>query len=817
MEFSKGAPEFVAQIFPAELEEICKRRRNRNIAPPRVAGKPSTSKGLIGLALSGGGIRSATFSLGVLQALIEEDKFKFIDYVSTVSGGGYIGSCLSSVLNYPRATEDCFRNVRGAEDPPTVKHLRNSSNYLTPGRMFDKLRLPAMLLRGIVLNLFLLIPSIILGVFLTEIINETWHEIDAVSVSPFAVTLPLVAMIYLFAFICRTFKWRFNWDRRNAYELSLSKLLALTIGVLALIPIFWLVRLCVDGWWGDSVKRFFDFTSVEGGLYKALFVVSGLAIFALVINTIQNLSKLSGVVLRCAIGVLGPLIIFSIYLVFCIIFIESPYFDKSYAEVLDRTATNQSCGNGSDNCQHRLNDLLTGKGFKAQGDNIRVQITAPEQTGGDAGGKSQEWKITFPAGNQDQVVIVKRTKGYLFIPELSIFDFLKQWNGPSMRGLADLDRRIHWQFYVAGVLIFLFNIVALDVNISSAHGFYRDRLSKAYLFQQHEDGSITSNDDQRLSALNQRDTIAPYHLLNTVLNLPGSNDPNLRGRNADFFTISKCFSGSEHTGYCRTAQIENLDSHFNLGTAMAISAAAAAPNMGAMTVKSYVFIMTMLNVRLGYWAPNPLMINNAKRRSRWAWPSVGPKYLLKEAFGKLGADDWYVNLSDGGHIENLAIYQLLKRRCKLIIAVDGEADGKFHFGGLVNLIRYADIDMGVNVEVELDGIRMNNNGLSKSHWALGTIHYGKGEEGNEEIGHLLYLKASVSGDENEYVKAYRQANPSYPHQTTADQFFDETQFEVYRALGEHIGRGALEDLAKRETGECGEVRQVLRLQDLDRD
>ena len=808
MKSSKGAPEFVRDVFPAELAEIAKRRGRRNLPPPPSLHRPSTRGGLIGLALSGGGIRSATFSLGVIQALIEKDKFKFIDYISTVSGGGYIGSCLSSVLNQPQAAEACFRNLHGVEDPPTLKHLRNSSNYLIPGRLFDKLRLPAMLLRGIVLNLFLLIPSIILAVFFTEVLNEAWHEVGGLSVSPFAITIPLVVMIYLFAFIRRTFKWRFNWDRRNAYELSLSKLLALTIGVLALIPIFWLVRVCVDGWWGDSVKQFFDFTSSEGGLYKSLVVVAAVGLFALVINTIQNLSKLSRVIVRYFIGVVGPLVIFAIYLLFCIIFVESPYFDETYAQVLDRTANHQPCGSGGDDCQTRLNDLLKGKGFMVGGENIRVQITAPEQTSGAAAGASGEWTMSFRSGDQDRVVIVKREKGYLFIPELSIFDSMRRWSGFSAPALADLDRRIYWQFYAAGVLIFLFNIVALDVNITSGHGFYRDRLSKAFLFQQTEDDSVSSNDDQRLSALNQRDTVAPYHLINAVLNLPGSNDPNLRGRNADFFTISKCFSGSEHTGYCRTAQIERLDSHFNLGTAMAISAAAAAPNMGAMTVKSYVFILTMLNVRLGYWAPNPLWINKAKRRSLWAWPNVGPKYLLKEAFGKLSADDWYVNLSDGGHIENLAIYQLLKRRCKLIIAVDGEADPLLQFGGLVTLIRFAEIDMGVNIQVELDSIRRDKNGLSQIHWALATVHYGAVDDGKEEIGYLLYLKSSLTGDENEYVKAYRRANPGYPHQSTADQFFDETQFEVYRALGEHIGLGALEQLARVEDDACKEVHQA---------
>ena len=206
--------------------------------------------------------------------------------------------------------------------------------------------------------------------------------------------------------------------------------------------------------------------------------------------------------------------------------------------------------------------------------------------------------------------------------------------------------------------------------------------------------------------------------------------------------------------------------------------------------------MTLLNVRLDYWTPNPLIINTAKTLRKWRWPNVGPRYLLKEALGNLNAKGSHVNLSDGGHIENLAIYQLLKRRCKLIIAVDGEADPNMQFGGLVTLIRYAEIDMGITIVIDLDEIRKDKKGLSKSHWALGSIQYGKGEDGKEEIGRLLYIKSSLSGDENEYIKAYHKKNPTFPHQPTSDQFFDETQFEVYRALGEHIACGALEDLKK---------------------
>jgi len=793
MESSVEGPRFDSDIFPAELAEITKRRLTLHLAKPEFSAGPSVKNGLIGLALSGGGIRSATFSLGVIQALVEKGKFKFVDYLSTVSGGGYIGSCVSSVLNHPDASDACLKNIHGGEDPPAVKHLRNSSNYLSPGGLFDRLRLPTILLRGILLNLFLLVPSLILAVFLTEIINELWHETGTYTLSPLVIIIPFIVMTYLFAFIRRWFKKRFDWTKRNAYELNLAKLFALTIFVLCLVPVFWIVRFCVDGWWSENIINLFRVTSLQGGLFKALFVIAGLIVFFIIVNQLQSITRITGLILRYVIGILGPLIIFSVYLVFCIFFIESPYFDQSFADDLNRLARADTPAQESAVSRTKVTNLLKGKGYKISSDRLRVTLISDKSAAGDKNPTDQQWQIFFQAGPSEKSLDVQHKKGYLYIPELSILEGLRNLSGFGLKNFSDLRHVIQWQFYLAGILIFLLNIFVLDVNITSSHGFYRDRLSKAYLFRQKEDGSIISSDAQKMSELNQDSAPAPYHLINTALNLPGSTDPDLRGRNADFFTISKCYCGSQHTGYCSTKQLEHLDNHFNLGTAMAISAAAAAPNMGAMTMKQFVFIMTLLNIRLGYWTPNPKKINAAGNVARWRWPNVGPRHLLKEAFGSLNARGSHVNLSDGGHIENLAIYQLLKRHCQLIIAVDGEADPKMAFNGLVTLIRYADIDMGITINIDLENIRTDEKAISREHWTLGTIQYGRGDDGREETGYLLYIKSSLSGDENEYIRAYHRKYPAFPHQSTADQFFDETQFECYRALGEHIASGALEN------------------------
>jgi hypothetical protein len=296
----------------------------------------------------------------------------------------------------------------------------------------------------------------------------------------------------------------------------------------------------------------------------------------------------------------------------------------------------------------------------------------------------------------------------------------------------------------------------------------------------------------------------------------------LRGRDADYFLFSQKFIGSRITGFCRTANMYDADRRINLASAMAISGAAAAPNMGTSTVKPLVFIMTMLNVRLGYWLPNPRYVFNRfeegrnkqnkkkndlssgglRKRIRKALQRcfdmfllssrVGPLYLLLEMFGFLNEDWPFVNVSDGGHIENLGLYPLLQRKCRLIFAIDGERDpankdNEHSFSGLATAIRHARIDLAIDADIKLTGVGQKDG----RHFALGRIDYGP----KFPHGWLVYIKSSITGDENTYIREYRMRKPSFPHEPTSDQFFDETQFECYRALGFHaaedfLGRSA---------------------------
>ena len=247
---ARSKRKFFEKVFPAELEEIKKRRDRIGIDSEQIGSAPSTANELVGLAISGGGIRSSTFSLGVVQGLASQGLLKGVDYMSTVSGGGYTGSCMSSLLNDPenKPTGEDFplRFTVGGEEPPALTHLRNSSNYLTPGGLLDKLRLPNTLLRGILLNLFIFMPFIMAAVFITEVAYELGPHWDGLTLLLLPLSLLFLLMSIAFPFAIRTLRKRFNWSRRNSYELWLTVPLLIVAVILLLVPLLALTREAIE-------------------------------------------------------------------------------------------------------------------------------------------------------------------------------------------------------------------------------------------------------------------------------------------------------------------------------------------------------------------------------------------------------------------------------------------------------------------------------------------------------------------------------------------------------------------------------------------
>lgn len=328
---------------------------------------------------------------------------------------------------------------------------------------------------------------------------------------------------------------------------------------------------------------------------------------------------------------------------------------------------------------------------------------------------------------------------------------------------------------VAGAMAALFAFIGLNINLTGLHKIYRDMLARAFLPE-------ASLNEQKISETNSTNR-APYHLINSIVNLPSSLNPALRDRRGDFFVFSRYWCGSQAVGYHQTQEWEAKDPHLNVATAMAISGAAASPHMGRGTLPTLSAVMTLLNLRLGYWAVHP----NHKR-------SGVPGFLniVREMTG-LGMSERsaWLNLSDGGHIENMGIYELLRRRCKFVICIDGEADPQSTFEGKLTLVRHAQIDFGVRLEPKLDDVKLDaKSGFSRTHFQLFRIHYPPQKGASASIGLLLYFKLSLTGDETEFIRRYRAIHPDFPHESTINQFYDEEQFEAYRQLGVHVAEGA---------------------------
>lgn len=317
--------------------------------------------------------------------------------------------------------------------------------------------------------------------------------------------------------------------------------------------------------------------------------------------------------------------------------------------------------------------------------------------------------------------------------------------------------------------------LGLDINKTGPQKLYRDQLARSFMGWQ-------SKTVQPLSDVNPTGR-APYHLINAAVNLPSSDNRVLRDRRSDFFLFSKHWLGSAAVGYAETSRWKIDGQPVDLATAMAISGAAASPQMGLSSYPTLSALMALLNIRLGYWIKRP--------DSKWPFDSPGFLCLLKEmtGFGMSESASW-LSVSDGGHIENMGLYELLRRRCKFIICVDGEADPQSTFHGQLTLVRHAQIDLGVTIEPKLDEMRPDRGTkLSRTHAHMFRILYHHKDERPPDVGLLLYMKLSLTGDETELLKRYRLLNPDFPHQSTLDQFFDEEQFEAYRQLGVHIARG----------------------------
>ncbi len=282
---------------------------------------------------------------------------------------------------------------------------------------------------------------------------------------------------------------------------------------------------------------------------------------------------------------------------------------------------------------------------------------------------------------------------------------------------------------------------------------------------------------------------APLHVVNTALNLTAGEKLAWQQRKAESFTVSPLHSGSFYVGYRNSREYGGTDG-ISLGTAVTISGAAASPNQGYHSSPAMAFLLTLLNVRLGSWLGNPGTAG--KNSYNLAHPKSNLHPLGLELTGMSNDQSSLVYLSDGGHFENLGIYEMVLRRCRYIVISDGGCDPKFTFEDLGNAIRKIRTDLGVPIDIKKMYMypRTPDSAFPEGRYvATAAIRY-SAIDGNaaDKDGTLVYLKAGLYSETYFPKDVYNYATESadFPHETTADQFFSESQFESYRALGRHV-------------------------------
>ncbi|MCK5479001.1 MAG: patatin-like phospholipase family protein, partial [Methylococcales bacterium] len=335
--------QFRKDVFPSELEQIRKRRKQLGLPDIPPEHIPSTGLGLVGLALSGGGIRSATFSLGVIQALAKHEFLKKVDYLSTVSGGGFTGSCLSSVLNAKDtgSEQDRFplHYQVGAKEPLGVGHLRNSAHYLAPGGLLDKIRIPALVLRGVLSNLFIFLLIIFMLVLATEVVYEVGQHLQVPLTNLLLGGLTVFIVLAIgFPVIARWLRGGSSWTQRHFWEMMFTVVLLLVLCTVFLIPIFILVDQAIDTSW-EEVKESVTANLLrpfEGRDYTQWLVVFGvLVIFMLASRASEQVSQVGGKIILIALGLLGPAVLGMIYLALVVLQIDSPFITPDELFSLD--------------------------------------------------------------------------------------------------------------------------------------------------------------------------------------------------------------------------------------------------------------------------------------------------------------------------------------------------------------------------------------------------------------------------------------------------------------------------------------------------
>lgn len=371
-----------------------------------------------------------------------------------------------------------------------------------------------------------------------------------------------------------------------------------------------------------------------------------------------------------------------------------------------------------------------------------------------------------------------------------------------------------WWVCLAVIAGFILLGFAANPNGLSFHRFYRKQLADLYLRFATDFKNHPLHDFFKVDSKREADYLAPYPLINTCMNLqnPTGEDAFKGVKASDYFLLSPLFCGSKITGYAPTTKFSDFKK-MTLPAAVTISAAAVNPGLGIYSSKVKSAALTLFNARLGCWVSNP----KSRKPGTAPW---WPWYFFSELLGRIGTKKQMVNVSDGGHIENLGVYELLRRGCRLIISVDAGQDALYTFADLNNLLLRARNELGLEIrfregqEPEKVIAPQPSTVYSKKRFAVADViqHWASdkvctpaefnGQGFPRKIGTFVYVKSSVTepstppppkpdADLKYSTYYYKIYHPEFPHESTGDQFFDPVQWESYYRLGQYLGADML--------------------------
>jgi patatin-like phospholipase len=783
------------------------------------------------LCLSGGGVRSASFGLGVLQGLARAGILDRFDYLSTVSGGGYIGGWWSAwrhraaLRNEREPGAQLAEALAGEPAPEPLTRLRLLVKFLTPRAGVlspDVWTLAGTMVRNLLVNWLVLIPlvaaaalvpQLYLGVLglpsQPELVRRAtldwWYLHDwipivlliAVAATYAALELPSlghrsdgsgsflawfltpVLLIHFLLSVHRYWAWRFGDESPIGSEWVISA---------AAMVVPWVIGGAFGRrWW----RPWTWLAAATAGAIGRIVISSAHHALTLLARDVPHVFVVVELPVSLALLLLQftafvglasrdmddddrewwaragawLLIVAATWLVVSAVVILGPFaLDAIVARLgISTGAARTALGIltlFSGGAAYKSNALGRGSPITKQLEALAFMMVAPVIV----------VLIMVLVADGNRVLLST-------VHDLNLFDERKHPIGASLPE----------DFLVLGVLLFVGLALGriMSMNPFSLHAMYRARLVRTFLGvsrpqrERHPSAFTGFDPDDDIKMAQLSGDGRPLHVVNATLNLVAENRLATVVRKGASFTLSAMHVGSRDVGYRPSL---GYAGGVSLGEALTTSGAAVSPNMGAASTPALTFLLTVFNARLGVWFGNP----GAPGDATWTHPAptFGVGALLSELVGRTSDRSPYVYLSDGGHFENLGLYEMVFRRCRFIVVSDAGGDPSYTFGDLANAIRRVRLDFGIDVEFP-DGVRIGSRPVaSLSRCAVGTIRY-SAVDPEAEDGVLVYLKPTLVGDEPVDVANYARAHPAFPQESTAEQWFDEAQFESYRMLGLH--------------------------------